>query len=379
MAAHIGYNRGADFRGEKRRNDESEREVVVRVSGLPEPKPDFTRLRNVLTGEAPPDRLPVIDLFADQPIKEEILGRATVSSFTLDPDEMRVWVDDEIEFRHRLGYDYIDVCPFVYFGTDFRTSPSSDRIWISETSTVIDSRADFEKHIWPSPERVDYSQMGYAASRLPDGMMIIPRISGVLENVSWLTGLEGLSYLLADDPELVGRLFDTVGGILLGVATRLVRADRVGALFMGDDLGFRTGTLLSPDHLRKYVFPWHKRICDAVHSQGLPFILHSCGNIEDVMGDLLDVVGIDARHSFEDAILPVEEAAARYGDRIALLGGVDMDLLTRGGEQDVRARVREIIEKCEPTGRYALGTGNSIASYIKLDNYLAMLDEAWRC
>ena len=348
------------------------------ISNLPRPSPDFARLRNVLTGETLPDRLPLVDLFADRPIKEKILGRATPSEFTTDPDEVRRRIDDEIEFRCRLGYDYIDICPLVYFGTGFQTSASSERVWISESSAVIAGRGDFERHPWPDPDWADYSQMEYAASHLPEGMMIIPRISGVLENVTWLTGLEGLSYLLADDPQLVAELFDKVGAILYAVAERLAGAEQAGALFMGDDLGFRTGTLLSPEHLRKYVFPWQKRISEAAHARGLPFVLHSCGNIEGVMDDLIETVGIDARHSFEDAILPVEEAAAIYCDRIAVLGGVDMDLLARGTEEQVRARVREIIERCAPTGRFALGTGNSVASYLELDNYLAMIDEVRR-
>lgn len=345
---------------------------------MPTSSPDFTRLRNVLTGQAFPDRLPFIDLFADQPIMEEILGRPTAPHFSLDPDDVRQRIDDEIDFRHKLGYDYIDVCPLVYFGTSFQTSPESERIWITESSSTIRNREEFERHQWPSPEVVNYTQMEYAASRLPDGMMIIPRISGVLENVSWLTGLEGLSYLLVDDPPLVAELFDTVGSILLAVAERLVQMDRVGALFMGDDLGFRTGTLLSPEHLRQYVFPWQKRICEKAHARNLPFLLHSCGNIERIMNDLIDDVGIDARHSFEDAIVPVEDAVERYSGQIAILGGVDMDLLARGTEVQVRARVREIIDKCAPTGRFAIGTGNSIASYLNLDNYVAMLDEARR-
>ncbi|UCD57251.1 MAG: hypothetical protein JSV16_15800 [Candidatus Hydrogenedentota bacterium] len=350
----------------------------MRVSDLPEPSPDFTRLRNVLTGKASPDRLPLVDLFADREIREELLGRPTASNFSLDLEEIRQGVDDEIEFRYRLGYDYIDVCPLVYFGTGFRTSPHSERIWISESSSVVCTREDFERHTWPQPESIDYSQMEYAASRLPDGMLIIPRISGVFENVSWLTGLEGLSYMLVDDPPLAGALFDTVGAILLAVTETLVRMDRVGALFMGDDLGFRTGTLLSPRHLGQYVFPWQKRICEAAHRQRLPFILHCCGNVERIMEHLIEEVRIDAKHSFEDAILPVEEAVARYCDRIAILGGVDMDMLARGTEEQVRARVRDIIGKCATSGRFALGTGNSVASYLKVDNYLAMLDEARR-
>jgi uroporphyrinogen decarboxylase len=348
----------------------------MKLSDLPKPSPDFRRLKNVLTGHEPPDRLPLVDLFADQPFKEELLGRATAPNFSVDPDDLLQWVDDEIEFRYTLGYDYIDICPLVYFGTGFQTAESSRRTWITESSSVISSREDFERHEWPDPSWVNYSQMEHAASRLPEGMLIIPRVSGVLENVSWLTGLEGLSYLLFDDPALVEEMFNRVGTVLLEVADTLVQMDCVGALFMGDDLGFRTGTLISPDHLRQYVFPWQQKIAGAAHRRDLPFILHSCGNIEKVMEDLIGTVGIDARHSFEDAILPVEQAAEMYCDRIAVLGGVDMDLLTAGSEEEVRTRVREIIARCRPTGRFALGTGNSIASYLRTENYLAMIDEA---
>ena len=79
------------------------------------------------------------------------------------------------------------------------------------------------------------------------------------------------------------------------------------------------------------------------------------------MDDLIDDVGIDAKHSFEDKILPVEEAYRRWGDRIAILGGVDMDVLGRGTEEQVRARTRQILEVCGVKGTgYCLGTGNSV-------------------
>ncbi|RJP15575.1 MAG: hypothetical protein C4520_20150 [Candidatus Abyssobacteria bacterium SURF_5] len=350
----------------------------MRLSDLPKPSPDFTRLKNVLTGERPPDRLPLVDLLVDQALKEKVLGRPTVSDFTNDPEDGRKRIDDEIEFRHKLGYDYIDVCPFMYFGAAYQVSEQSDRSWISEATSTIRNRQDFERHFWPDPQALDYAQLEYAASVLPDGMMSIPRVGGLFENVVFLTGIEGLSYMLVDDPPLVDELFAKVGAIVLSAAENLLQAPRVGALFVGEDLGFQTGTMLSPNHLRKYVFPWHKKMVAAAHKRGVSYLLHSCGNIEGIMEDLIEDVGIDARHSFQDKILPVEEAVSRYSDRIAILGGVDMDLLTRGTEEEVRARVREIIETCAPSGRFALGTGNSVASYLNPDNYLAMLDEARR-
>jgi uroporphyrinogen decarboxylase len=49
--------------------------------------------------------------------------------------------------------------------------------------------------------------------------------------------------------------------------------------------------------------------------------------------------------------------------------------MCRGDEKTIRARVREILDACMPGGGYCLGTGNSVANYIPLDNYLIMLDE----
>ena len=93
------------------------------------------------------------------------------------------------------------------------------------------------------------------------------------------------------------------------------------------------------------------------------------------MPALIDDVRIDGKHSFEDTILPVTEAKKKYGDRIALLGGIDVDFLCRADEKAIRKRVCETLEICLQGGGYCLGTGNSVANYIPLDNYLVMLDE----
>ena len=111
------------------------------------------------------------------------------------------------------------------------------------------------------------------------------------------------------------------------------------------------------------------------HAHNMPFLLHSCGNLEAIMDDLINDVGIDAKHSFEDIIQPVTEAKSLYGERIALLGGIDVDMLCRSSEAEVRAYTRRVIEVCAPGGGWALGTGNSVANYIPVRNYLAMLDE----
>jgi uroporphyrinogen decarboxylase len=114
------------------------------------------------------------------------------------------------------------------------------------------------------------------------------------------------------------------------------------------------------------------------HDRGTPYYLHSCGAVDEIMDDLINTVRVDGKHSFQDSVLPVQEAKRRWGDRICILGGVDVHKLASYEEPALRKYVRKIIEDCAPGGRFALGAGNSIPSYIPVENYLIMLDEARR-
>lgn len=134
----------------------------------------------------------------------------------------------------------------------------------------------------------------------------------------------------------------------------------------------------SPTRKLSIVFPWQKKLVDLIHSYDLPMILHSCGNLETIMDDLIDDVGIDAKQSFEDKIMPVAEVKKKYGHRVAILGGIDVHALCTLSEEDLRQYVANTLDACAPGGGYALGTGNTVANYIPLSNYLAMLDEGRR-
>lgn len=61
-----------------------------------------------------------------------------------------------------------------------------------------------------------------------------------------------------------------------------------------------------------------------------------------------------------------------------MLGGIDVNFLRRSDEPAIRSRVRRTLKACHPGGGYCLGTGNSAANYVPLENYLTMLDEGRR-
>jgi len=321
------------------------------------PDPDFTRLRRALLRDGVPDAVPFYELFANPEIQEAILGRPVQDKAT------------SIEFYHRAGYDYVPTWPWPLwvFGS------LVDR---SQGYPITDWET-FEKYPWPKPHEISYAEYEEAASALPEGMLMIAQTGGVLECAEQLMGYEQLCYALMDDPPFCEALFKQIEEIYVAMYSTMASIEKVGACVISDDLGFKTQTLISAADLRKYVLPVHKRLAQIVHDAGKPCILHSCGNLAEIMEDIIEDVRIDAKHSYEEAILPVEEAKRLYGDRIAILGGFDVDKLCRASEEEVRAYTRKLVE-LGADGGYALGTGNSVAAFVPVPNYLAMLDEGWR-
>ena len=355
------------------------------LDDLPAPQPDFARFRQVLLRQGEPDRLPQVELLADREMMEAVLGERIPFADLADRQGRARELDGVIRFWHRAGYDYVIVQAGVpllrqRLSTD-DTAPLKhvQRQWQDENSGPIQSWQDFENYHWPRPEEIDYFPLEYVSQHLPDGMqMIFLGPGGQFENLSELMGLTPLSLALSDQPDLVAAVAEKIGALLKTLYTHAAQVPNMGALWLGDDLGYKTSTVLSPRHLRAYVFPFQQKLAQIAHAHGLPFLLHSCGNLERIMEDLICEVGMDARHSFEDVIVPVSEAKARWGQRVAILGGVDMDYLCRHTAAEVRAYTRQVIEKCAPGGGYALGTGNTVANYIPVRNYLAMLAEGRR-
>jgi uroporphyrinogen decarboxylase len=338
-------------------------------------KPDFNRLRKVLLREGEPDRVPFYELFADGVVVEKYTGKA------LSPEST-------VEFYWRLGYDYVTL-ESVGFQYQLNWRQTDDtamlskgkRSYVDNNHGVIQNRRDFDAYPWPEISRDCAREFVETQTYMPDGMKLIYMVGGVLENVTQLMGFLPFSYALYEDPGLVSDMFDKTGqDLLLLVRTILESVDieKMGAVVLGDDMGDAHGTLVSPAFLRKFVLPWDRQLAEILHSYGLPFILHSCGNLTAIMDDLIDKVKIDAKHSYEDKILPVTEAKKCYGDRVATLGGVDMHFLCTAEPDAIRCYVRELIRVCAPGGGYALGTGNTVANYIPFENYLSMLEEGWQ-
>jgi uroporphyrinogen decarboxylase len=331
-------------------------------------EPDFNQLLKVLHREKP-DRPVLFEYFTNGPLNEILAGRKSAT-----PDNLEETIQITIDAFTNAGYDYVTLPSRFYSPLKFNIIDPERKSTVSQNEgSGITNRSSFESYPWPDPEIGDYDTFNRFAPLLSKGMKFItPGPGGILENVINLVGFERLCYMLYEDEQLVKDIFDAVGSRMLRFYEIVSGIESIGALIVNDDWGFKTQTMLDPDSMHQYLFPWHKKIVEAIHLCGKPAILHSCGNLETIMDFLIDDLKYDAKHSWEDSICPVEEGWKKWGDRIAILGGIDMDYLVRSTPEEIHRRAAGLLKLTESKG-YALGSGNSIPPYVPVENYLAMI------
>jgi len=326
-------------------------------------KPDFDNVLKVLRREKP-SRPTLFELF----LNYDIYLKLADPSVSKTDEEGRVL---QISAITNAGYDYVTL-----LGSNF-IFPSDEVAHAHSKSlndgAVITDEASFANYKWPDPEAFDNSRFDRLAPYLAEGMkFMVHGPNGVLENVINLVGYDNMCIMAFDEPELLDQIFTHVGERLVKYYDIHTANPLVGACISNDDWGFNTQTMLNPEQMRRYVFPWHKKIVDTAHKHGKPVILHSCGNMRDIIDDIV-ALGYDAKHSYEDKIMPVEEAYDLYADKFAILGGIDLDFVCRETPENIKARCEKMLAKAEAKGGYALGTGNSVPSYVPFENYMAMI------
>lgn len=334
--------------------------------------PNWSNLAAVLEGRRPA-RPTLFEFF----LSNELYDKCTAHiDYTGLPYERQHRMADTFRM---LGYDYINLhaSGYKFWSGDAGAKKEGTHSTSLNTSAGLDSWEALEAFVWPEPENYSTERLDVIGAYVPEGMGIVTYgPGGVLESLIELVGFDSLCYLLADDPDFVARMSDEIGKRLLTYYSMCCRHDCVRALIYNDDWGYKTQTMISTADLRRYVMPWAKRITDVIHKAGKAAIIHSCGNLHAVMDDVAGTLNFDGKHSYEDVILPVEEAWDQYHAHIAILGGMDVDYVCTKPPADIYERACAMLRRTDADGAYALGTGNSVAKYMPMENYLAMISAA---
>jgi len=323
------------------------------------------------------DRMPIYEHVISIGTMEKIMNKKFAGLANGNHSDKKEFFKNHNEFFKLMGYDTV-----TFERVIGAIMPGSGALGNHQPG-VIKCREDFEKYPWDEiPDLYfkayaeEYEQLG---EQMPLGMKAIGGPgNGVFECVQDIVGYMDLCYISADDPDLYDDLFSAIGSVMYKIWGEFLK--RYGDTFcvcrFGDDLGFKSNTLIPVDDIKRNVIPQYKRIIELVHSYNKPFLLHSCGKIFDIMEDLINVAKIDAKHSNEDQIAPFSEWINKYGDRIGNFGGVDTDHLCRKSEQEIKKIVKDVVGYSLGHGGFALGSGNSIPDYVPVAGYMTMIETA---
>ena len=291
-------------------------------------------------------------------------------------------LEDEVDFWEKAGYDYIKLQPKADFnpmkiGLDNHVSYNDDgtifRKWASENNGVISNYDDLEKYTFPSISDFDYTNFEKVKSFLPDGMGVVGQYGDIFTMTWEMMGFESFSIALFENEELVENLNDRLGRLVLSMFEYFAQSDVVNAIWYSDDIAYTNSLMVSPQVLDKYFFSWLKKIGDLAKQYNKPFIYHTDGLLYDVMDKIIDC-GVDAIHPIEPKAMNIADVKKRYGNKLCLIGNIDVDLLSRGTTDEIRNNVYKNVEDVGFDGGYCVGSGNSIPEYVKLENYIAMID-----
>ncbi|GHU99695.1 hypothetical protein FACS1894211_05560 [Clostridia bacterium] len=323
-----------------------------------------------------PKRVPLYEHLINAGIMERITGQKFAHHYFAEKPDYEKFFAPYCDFFRVYGYDTV-----TYEACVTEILPHGGAL-AHPRPGYIDSPEKFESYPFDKVPEIyaEFFRKKFDALKktMPDGMLAIGGVgNGIFEIVQDLTGYQSLCLLAYDEPELYAALFKKVGDMLAAIWKWFLReyGDAFCVVRFGDDLGFRSNTLLPPDDIRAHIIPQYKRIVDLAHAAGKPFLLHCCGNIFSVMDDIIGTAKIDAKHSNEDQIAEFRVWVDKYGDRIGNFGGIDTDHLVRMDDDKLVKLVTETYKYCgKGHGGFAIGSGNSIPDYVNPEKYLLMID-----
>lgn len=323
----------------------------------------------------PAKRLPLYEHGIAPSIMEAVLGVKFAHLYETDKD---TYFKHYCNFFLQMGYDTVS------FESSIGLAMPNSGALGGHKKGAIHTAEDFQQYPWDQIEdrffQMHTEDLKALRKNLPEGMRAIGGAgNGIFECVQDIVGYMDLCYIREDEPELYAALFKKVGETNLRIWNRLL--EEFGDIFcvcrFGDDLGFKSTTLLPPEDIRAYIIPAYRPIIEAVHQAGKPFLLHSCGCIFDVMEDII-AAGIDAKHSNEDQIAPFQQWVDLYGSRIGNFGGIDTDAVCRLPKEEMTQYIENVITSASNHGGFAFGSGNSIPDYVPVDQYVHMVNTVRR-
>ena len=207
---------------------------------------------------------------------------------------------------------------------------------IGNVSNCVVCERDLDKLEIPDPDSDD--KFRDFAERCTAGKDRFVQFSigfSLFERAWTLRGMSNLLMDMIEAPTFVDELLDRISDYNVALVKQAVRHDIDGVHF-GDDWGSQRGLLMGPKLWERFLMPRLARQYAAAKEAGKLVSIHSCGKVEEVFPQLLEI-GLDCFNPFQPQVMEVYQMKKQYGDRLSFWGGISTQrLLPYGTPDEVR-------------------------------------------
>lgn len=233
----------------------------------------------------------------------------------------------------------------------------------------------FEKYQPPYPS-FDCSKIGYARALVGDDGLAGTWIHGVFNMVGLHRKLDDLLMDPYEEEDLYRDMMEYFGKRLISLVPQLINA---GCDFLSVSGNMASGSMAGPKMFETFVMSYEMRLIDAIHAAGGKMIYHNCGDAKFLL-PLYGKMGIDMYESlteapFGDTVLA--DALMQIPKSTVLSGGIDqIHFLKTATPDQVRARVRDVLEQVKPRGAFILAASDYFVEGTPPENLQALSDAA---
>jgi uroporphyrinogen decarboxylase len=238
--------------------------------------------------------------------------------------------------------------------------------------TIVDrdSWAKAKARMTPTSDRINWEHIKntYAARRKRGDWIAASFWFGFDVTHSWMVGTERLLTALADDPEWCMDMFSTHLEMHLALFEQVWQAGYTfDEINWPDDMGYKGTPFFSTAMYRELLKPFHRKAVEWAHAHGIKARLHSCGNINPLIPDLLDI-GLDGLNPLEvKAGMDPVALKGKIGDRVLLHGGVNAVLWDN--LPAIEAEMQRVIPAMKQNGGYIFSSDHSVPSSVSLEGF----------
>jgi len=218
-------------------------------------------------------------------------------------------------------------------------------------------------------DRVNWDGVDRARAAQCEGELIVAGIPGAFDTARELMGEEVACLSYYEDPELMNDILATIADTTMKVWERVSEKLVIDQLSVHEDLAGKSGPLIGPSQVAEFFKPCFRPLWDMLSSRGTKiFQMDTDGNVNPVIDALLDC-GITSLYPMEPAAgMDIVEVRKKYGNRLAMLGGLDKHILRRSKEE-IRRELEYKLQPLMREGGMVFGLDHRIPNGTPLENY----------